>query len=229
MDDLVESISEKSSWPMMHVFVPAIITIYTKNIWILISIIYIFESLEYLFSVLANLNYWSDLGSNALVSDIIMGLAGYWLINIIGDLEYKHDKIPWYAVLKYREGYWKWYEKFQPYLHVVLAASASAPNMLLVVTDSVPEESPYGFIIFGPLFVLVALLFGKDRFAKQSAILITLISAISINIRFTPIVSFTTVFGYFLSINLIKKYINDVTHKNYEKVKQNDPKHSLVF
>ena len=110
MDDLLKSITEYSAWPMVHVFIPSIIAIYNKNIFVLISIIYLFESAEFFFAILTGLEYWSDIGANALISDIIMGLTGFWLIQIIGETEYKHEKIPWYAVLKYREGYWKWYE-----------------------------------------------------------------------------------------------------------------------
>lgn len=229
MDDLLKSITEYSAWPMVHVFIPSIIAIYNKNIFVLISIIYLFESAEFFFAILTGLEYWSDIGANALISDIIMGLTGFWLIQIIGETEYKHEKIPWYAVLKYREGYWKWYEKFQPYLHVLLGLGSAAPMSILITMEILPENMPHEFILFGSIFIFVAFLFGKDRFAKYSAILITVISALSITIGYTPIFSFGVVFGYFFSTHLIKKYLDDYekSHpptKSYKTLKDHENK-----
>jgi len=224
MDDLISSITESSAWPMVHVFVPSVIAIYSKNIFVLISVIYLFESIEFFFSIISRLEYWSDIGANALISDIIMGLTGFWLIQIIGETEYKHEKIPWYAVLKYREGYWKWYENFQPYLHVFLSALSSVPVSILISMEILPENMPHEFIFFGTIFLFFALLFGKDRFAKHSAILITIISAISINTGYTTIVSFTVVFCYFLTTRLIEKWLN-----GYEKVNKHITKKTLMF
>lgn len=233
MDDLLASITEHSAWPMVHVFVPSIIAVYSKSIFVLISVIYLFESFEFFFAVLSGLEYWSDIGANSLISDIIMGLTGFWLVQIIGETEYKHEKIPCYAVLKYREGYWKWYEKFQPYLHVFLSAGASGPVSILISMEVLPENMPHEFIFFGPIFLLVALLFGKDRYAKHCAILITIISALSITIGYTSIFSFGVVFGYFFSTNLIKKYLDDYekshpTTKGYKTLKEHED-NLLIF
>jgi hypothetical protein len=196
MDDLLDSISEKAAWPMIHVFVPAVVAIYAKNIWIMLSVIYIFESIEYMVSLLPEMEYWGDVGANALISDIIMGLTGYWLITIIGETEYNTDNKPWYAFLKPVDG--SCYKKVVPYLHTILAAASSGIASISVMTDILPEDSPYEFIYFGITFTLFAILFGKDRFAAHAFILIILISTIAIFTGYTFFVSFGVVFTYYL-------------------------------
>jgi hypothetical protein len=196
MDDFLAIFTEKAAWPMVHVFVPAVLAIYAKNIWTVIAVIYLFESVEYMVSILPGGEYWSDVGANALVSDIIMGLTGAWLVQIIGKTEYTSDKRPWYAILKYKKS--GCYQRVQPFLHVVLAAASSGFASISILMDILPEDSPQEFIYFGISYIFFALLFGKDRFAAIAFILISIISMIAIFTGYTMVVSFAVVFSYFL-------------------------------
>lgn len=220
MDDLIESISEKAAWPMIHVFVPAVVAIYAKNIWVMLSIIYIFESIEYMVSLLPEMEYWGDVGANALISDIVMGLTGYWLITIIGETEYNTDNKPWYAFLASKDG--SCYKKIVPYLHTILAAASALPVSICHMTDILPENSPYEFILFGIMFTLFAIFFGKDRFATHAFILIFLISIIAIFTGYTFFVSFGVVFMYYLFNEWTKSLkVASEDHK-YTAVKNSD-------
>ena len=222
MDDFLAIFTEKAAWPMIHVFVPAILAIYAKNIWTVIAVIYIFESVEYMVSILPGGEYWGDVGANALVSDIIMGLTGAWLVQIIGKTEYTNDKRPWYAILKYKKSYCGCYQRFQPFLHVVLAAASSLFYYISIIMDILPEDSPQEFIYFGISYIFFALLFGKDRFAAIAAILISIISIIAIFTGYTMVVSFAVVFSYFL-YNKIKLKTKTKNLDNTEAIQTVQP------
>lgn len=206
MDDFLKAtVFEKAAWPMIHVFVPAIIAIYANNIWIVLSVIYMFESVEYVVSLLPGLKYWGDVGANALVSDIVMGLVGAWLVHLIGDVEYKSVRPPGYALLKHRKSCCNCYNICQPYLHVVLAAGSSFFASVTIMMGNMSEDAPQEFIYFGISYLLFAILFGKDRFAVHASVLIVMMSTISIIIGYTTVVSFGVVFVYFLFVNMQRK------------------------
>lgn len=217
MDDFKAIFTEKAAWPMIHVFIPAIIAIYAQNIWITLSIIYLFESVEYMISVIPGNEYWSDVGANALVSDIIMGLVGAWLVKIIGETEYKSDQRTWYTPLKYRKSCCGCYKQFQPFFHVGAAAASTSIASAYIMMDILPDDCPQAFIYFGILYVLFAILFGKDRFAAIAAVLIVIISVIAIFTGYTMIVTFAVVFTYFL-FNKLK------TNEDYKSGQQVDVK-----
>jgi len=220
MDDLLDSISEKAAWPMIHVFVPAIVAIYAQNIWIMLSIIYLFESIEYMVSLLPEMEFWGDVGANALISDIIMGLVGYWLITIIGETEYNPNGKPWYAFLKPSDG--SCYKKIVPYLHTILAAASSTIASVSIQLELLPEDSPYEFIYFGIAFTLFSIFFGKDRFAAHAFILIFLISTIAIFTGYTFFVSFGVVFMYYLFNKWTKSLKVASKDHNYTAVKNSN-------
>jgi hypothetical protein len=205
MDDIQAIVSEKSAWPMIHVFVPAIVAIYAQNIWVLLSIIYLFESVEFCVSLMPGLEYWGDVGANALISDIIMGLVGAWLVRIIGDVQYSEKSHPWYAILSDRPCCCRCYKHFQPYLHTVLAAGSSGFASISIMMDIIPEDTPQEFIYFGISYLFFALLFGKDRFCFSATLLVIIISVISIFAGHTGPVSFAVVFAYFLLDVLYRK------------------------
>lgn len=230
MDDLLDSISEKAAWPMIHVFVPAVVSIYAKNIWILLSVIYLFESVEYMVSLLPDMEYWGDVGANALISDIIMGLTGYWFITMLGETEYNPNGMPWYAFLKPKDG--TCYKHIAPYLHTILAAASSGPASISIMSEILPEDSPYEFIFFGIMFTLFAIFFGKDRFAVRAFVMILLISTIAIFTGYTFFVSFGAIFIYYL-FDKWEKTLKDSSVKlhKYQPLKNNiiKPGKNLLF
>ena len=221
MDSIEAIFTENTAWPMVHVFVPAILAIYAKNIWIVIAIIYLFESGEYMVSIIPGFEYWGDVGANALVSDIIMGLTGAWIVQIIGETEYKNDKRPWYALLKCKKSV----QHFQPFLHVTLAAASSLVAAVPIWRGNRQVEGEQEFIYFGISYLIVAVLFGKDRFAAIAAILITNISAIAIFTGYTMIVSFSVVVAYFLFNKWSKK---SSVRKEYTRATDSDDSDSLL-
>lgn len=181
--------SDASQWPMVHVFVPAVITIYHRNIWILLSIIYLFETVEYLMSQIPGLSYWGENSkADSLVSDIIMGLVGFATIIILKIQKPQAKNI--LSPARYKS---KYYLFIAPYLHVGLASGASSISSTLEVSGLLPENSPITLIVFGTLYVLVAILFGWIEWAAISACNMLIITVITSFVGHTAVVSLATV------------------------------------
>lgn len=71
---LAEVFAEERSFAVQHVFMPAIIYYYTQNIYQFYTIIFLFESFEYLFGQFDHT--WSEDPGDSLVGDILMATLG---------------------------------------------------------------------------------------------------------------------------------------------------------
>ena len=197
-------ISDNLPWSMVHLFVPAIVSIYVRDIWVLISVIYIFESVEYLISQIPGADYWAE-NNNAdtLVSDIVMGLLGFAVVVM---LKVKQtDDRPWYAILKPKKNSSSCYKKMAGPIHVALSALST---IFIVASDNIDIPLIWQYIGFGGLYVLVALLFGFKEWAIFSFVCICIISGISTILGYNVIVSLCVVLvvsGLFVAFRGIKK------------------------
>ena len=180
-------VKEGTAWPTIHIFVPAIVGIYTQNIWKLLSIIYLFESFEFLISQMPGFGYWAEISlADGLVCDIIMGLLGYASIKILDITVPK--KAPKGAFLHHAKFNNTWYSVVVPFLHVFLL---SGPT---ITFQYFPEDSHWDFVAFGTWYTIMAFVFGFGRWASFSALNILIISVIASFIGYTPLVSLGSVF-----------------------------------
>jgi len=74
-------IEESAVYPMIHVFMPALIYAYVDNPWIFFTIVYAFESLEYILSLFFDER--SENKFDSLVGDIINAMIGAAIITVL--------------------------------------------------------------------------------------------------------------------------------------------------
>lgn len=163
--------TEATAWPMIHIFTPALLTIYIHyDIWKLISIIYIFESLEYIISLMPGLEKWKE-STNAdnLVSDIIMGLVGFTAVFILQKIIQDKQKIPLWCRL----------------IHII---SVPALHALLWQTLDMnqPETEILSMIIYASMMIISTIIVGAVFKSKILLVwsIVSIISMISIIITF---------------------------------------------
>ena len=119
LEDWIAAISDGLPWPMVHIFIPALLVLYIDSIWISLSIIYVFESVEFMFSEIPGSEYWAeDSKVDTLVSDILMGLLGFWAVSVFNSGI--RDSYSWYAYLQPITTSPQWYRKWAWCLHVLL-------------------------------------------------------------------------------------------------------------
>ena len=197
-------ISDNLPWPMVHVFLPAIISIYVRDIWVLLSVIYIFESVEFLVSEIPGLHYWKEQTNvDTLVSDILMGLLGFTAVTMLKVTQ--TDERPWYACLKPKKN--TCYKKIAGPFHVLLSC-ASTIVIAAGALDNIDIPLVYQYYGFGAIYVLVALLFGFKEWAIFSFLCICIISGLSTILGYNVIVSLCVVLvvsGLFVAFRGIKK------------------------
>lgn len=90
---LAEVFAEERNFSVQHVFFPAIIYYYTQNIYQFYTIIFLFESFEYLFGQIDHT--WSEDPGDSLVGDILMATLGMVAIR---QFAYS-PKPPWYIAV----------------------------------------------------------------------------------------------------------------------------------
>jgi hypothetical protein len=187
IEDWISAISDELPWPMVHVFIPALLSIYIANVWICLSIIYIFESVEFMFSEIPGSEYWAeDSNVDTLVSDILMGLLGFWVA--YGFRRGIQDSYSWYAYLQPITTSPQWYQKWSGLIHVLIAAACTLINTVGGHSEIVVPMF-YQFAVFGGLYVLLALLFGYPEWAIFSGLCISVITLFAILYGHTVIVS----------------------------------------
>jgi hypothetical protein len=187
----IQTISDGLPWPMVHVFLPALFAIYIQNVWTCLSLIYLFESVEFLCSEFPGAEYWfEDSYVDTLVSDILMGVLGFWAATGF------HNTIPetssWYACLQPITTSPKWYQKWSGLIHVVLAATST---LIITAGGHSKIDIPifYQYATFGVLYVIVALLFGHCKWALCSLLGIVLISTLALLFEYTVVMCLSVV------------------------------------
>tara|TARA_B110000977_G_C10906741_1_gene427556 strand:+ start:115 stop:819 length:705 start_codon:yes stop_codon:yes gene_type:complete len=170
-------IEDGGQWPTTHIFVPAIIAIYTRNIWRLLTAIYIFESVEFLVSQIPGLDYWSEVtNADTLVSDPVMALIGFFFVIV---LDFKvPQKVSRFAFLSPLNIKAPWYAPLAPYLHVCLGGVSTLIGAAGIWFEFLPTNSPWEFISFAVLYPLVSLAFGFNELAAfmfANMVIITII------------------------------------------------------
>jgi|FLMP01.1.fsa_nt_emb hypothetical protein len=193
MNNFSTVIQTNDIWSMVHVFVPAVLAIYTPSIWKFLTILYVFESCEFLVSQIPGFDYWGEVGFDSKVIDIVMGLLGYALIYSLGPRHFAPgtDQSK-FAVLCPTEKSSELYKTLVGPLHVVLASLSTVWTVMAGEFDWMPTELYYNWVVFGVLYLLWAVLFGLERWAIVAVCPIVIISLVSLSIGHTAVVAFVT-------------------------------------
>lgn len=204
-------IKDGNQWPATHIFVPALVGIYTNDIWKLLSIIYLFESFEFLVSQIPGMEYWAEVtNADTLVSDIVMGLLGFLFVKV---LEFKvPQKVSRFAFLSPQNIKASWYASFAPYFHLILTAMSTLVGAAGLGFGFLDENSPWEYISFTVLYSLVSLAFGFNQLAAYMVANMVIITIIGVYFGYTFVVAGVTVF---LSTSAIY-YYRQWQKRNYE-------------
>ena len=188
IEDWIDAIEDGSQWPMVHIFMPALLYLYIENIWISLSLIYIFESGEFIFSEIPGSEYWAEHSKvDTLVSDILMGLLGFWAVSVFNSGI--RDSYSWYAYLQPITTSPQWYRKWAWCLHVLLGGVSAVIITPGYIPSGIASPIFYQFALFGGLYVLLAFLFGHYEWAIFSGLCISVITLFAILYEHTVIVS----------------------------------------
>ena len=112
--------AEKRGYAVQHIFMPAAIYYYTQNIYKFFTIIFLFESFEYLFGQIDP--NWGEAPGDSLVGDILMGILG-----MIAVRQFKHETKPWWYIA----------------LHILILVAAS-----VVTVQVFPQEITAAYIFY---------------------------------------------------------------------------------
>lgn len=147
---LAEVFAEERSFSIQHVFMPAIIYYYTQNIYQFYTIIFLFETFEYLFGQLDH--NWSEEPGDSLVGDILMATLGMLAIR-----NFVYERKPWWYIA----------------VHVIVLAVASA-----VTVQVLWDEITWAYVFYGIIASIMGILISLD-WAVFSVVNVLLIAGIA--------------------------------------------------
>lgn len=178
---LEEVFAEKKGYSVQHVFMPAIIYYYTQNIYQFFTIIFLFESFEYLFGQLDP--YWVEIPGDSLVGDILMAILGMLAIRQFG----YEQKPLWYIVI-----------------HVSVLVVASGVTIFFLRNDTV-----VAYVFYGSVVTIMGTLISTE-WAGFTLVNITIIAAIATrgftqSFSHTPVAAIISVVGTTVLIAAYKR------------------------
>jgi len=145
-----EVFAEERGYAMQHVFMPATIYYYTQNIYQFFTIIFLFESFEYL---LGNLDpNWSEDPGDSLVGDIVMAILGMLAVRQFGYVRH-----PWWYIAA----------------HVATLVVASTVTVIVLVNDIT-----WAYVFYGLVATIMGMLISTE-WAVFSAVNVIVIAAIA--------------------------------------------------
>lgn len=191
MSAYLAAISESGVWPVVHIFIPATITIYSQNIFLILSIIYLWETVEYIISTFPGAEYFEETKMDTLVFDILMGLLGFWTIY---SLQYckKIESNNFNSCCT---------KKWQHYLHLIFTLITSCTPALFIQTGIIKQGSIGEFSIFCCSFIFTQFCFGYYNWALFSTINMLIITIIAFYTEYTIIVAGVCVFTSTMILN----------------------------
>lgn len=118
--------AEEHSFAIQHVFMPAVVYYYLQNIYKFYTIIFLFESLEYL---LGQVNEtWQEDPGDSLVGDILMATLGMLAIR-----QFAYESKPWW------------------YIHIAILVAAS-----IVTVEVLWDELVWAYVLYATVATLTA-------------------------------------------------------------------------
>lgn len=131
---LTQVFAEERAYSVQHVFMPAIIYYYTQNIYQFFTIIFLFESFEYLLGGLDP--NWSENPGDSLVGDILMAIFG-----MIAVRQFGYVRHPWWYIA----------------LHAAVLAIASGMTVIVLY-----DEITWAYVFYGAVAAIMGLLISTD-------------------------------------------------------------------
>ena len=145
-----EVFAEERSFAVQHVFMPAVVYYYLQNIYKFYTIIFLFESMEYLLGQLDH--NWSETPGDSLVGDILMATLGMLAIR-----QFKYESKPlWYFAIQ-----------------IVLLALASVVTVKLLW-----DKLVLAYVLYASVVTATALFISID-WAMFSLVNVVIIAAIA--------------------------------------------------
>ena len=169
---LTEVFAEPKGYPVQHVFIPAVIYYYTQDIYKFFTIIFLFESFEYLFGTIDP--YWSENPGDSLVGDILMAIFGMLAIR-----QFKYEPKPWWYIA----------------LHMAVLVVASGVTIIFLRRDIV-----WAYVFFSIVATIMAVLISVDwaGFTLVNLVTIAGIATRGFTQQFshTPVATSISLLGY---------------------------------
>lgn len=180
---LAEVFAEERSFSVQHVFIPAAIYYYTQNIYKFFTIIFLFESFEYLFGQLDH--RWSENAGDSLVGDILMACLGLLAVR-----QFPYEEHPlWYIAL-----------------HIIVLALASAVTVTVLV-----DEITWAYVYYGLIASIMGVFISREWavFSFVNILIISFIAtkAFTSDFSYTPVATLTTVAST-SAILTVYRYLN---------------------
>lgn len=147
---LTEVFAEERAYSVQHVFMPAIIYYYTQNIFQFFTIIFLFESFEYLLGGLDP--NWSENPGDSLVGDILMAIFGMIAVRQFGYVRRRW----WYIAL-----------------HVAVLAVASGMTVMVLY-----DEITWAYVFYGAVAAIMGVLISTE-WAGFTVVNLVIIAAIA--------------------------------------------------
>lgn len=142
--------AERRGFAVQHVFMPAVIYYYTQNIYKFFTIIFLFESLEYLIAQIDHA--WQEDPGDSLVGDILMATLG-----MIAIRQVKYEIRPWWYIA----------------IHITVLAVASVVTVQLLW-----DEITWAYVFYGIVVSIMALLI-STKWVVFSVVNVITIAAIA--------------------------------------------------
>ena len=142
--------AEQRGFAVQHVFMPAVIYYYTQNIYKFFTIIFLFESFEYLIAQIDHT--WQEDPGDSLVGDILMATLGMLAIRQID-----YENRPWWYIA----------------IHITVLAVANVVTVQLLW-----NEITWSYVFYGIVVSIMGMLI-STRWAIFTVVNVIIISAIA--------------------------------------------------
>ena len=207
-DVVLTIIKDNSPWPMVHFFVPGMVFFYLQlhsregeNVWWkFISIIYFFESFEYLLSLIFGSVFMENSHMDSLVSDIVMAIFGAFSVSTLyKDINY--ERIDQCTV---------W-----PFAHIVFL-SCSFTGLIVLIDGKMDSIPILNCLLFAFIYMSASCFVAYFKynflmfFLKRAFVTFIIMCALHLCFGGYTLVSVTTTFAILMALYFGKKYSDNI-------------------
>jgi len=147
---LAEVFAEERSFAIQHVFMPAAIYYYVQDIYKFFTVIFLFESFEYLIGQLDH--SWGEEPGDSLVGDILMAILGMMAVR-----QFQHRSSTWWQI----------------FVHVAALVGAS-----VLTVQVLWDEISWAYVLYSAIATIVGLFISRE-WALFTLINVVLIAGIA--------------------------------------------------
>ena len=158
---LAEVFAEERSFAIQHVFLPAAIYYYLQDIYKFFTVIFLFESFEYLIGQLDHT--WSEDPGDSLVGDILMAILGMLAVR-----QFQYRSSPWWQIV----------------VHVLVLIGAS-----VLTVQVLWDEIVWSYVFYSAVATLVGLFISREwaAFTLVNVAVIACIAALGFSDSFSHV------------------------------------------